>query len=130
MEKNKLSSFLGDVSVFVAYCIGGIILSIFIYNVISLDFYGIYSLLFFLIFYYFAFGRKIIKFKKVYFDEKYIYTNKYGKVSLDKIKNINNKTIEFFVDGKLQIIYFNNYYISNNYYILKKYIENSGLKDV
>src|SRR5690606_41717245 len=86
MEKIKLSSFLGDVFVFVAYCIACLYLSMLIYNVVTLDISGIYALTFFLLFWILAIGRKIIRFKKVYFDKNCIYTNKFGEIRLQEIE--------------------------------------------
>ena len=124
MEKIKLSSFLGDVFVFVAYCIACLYLSMLIYNVVTLDISGIYALTFFLLFWILAIGRKIIRFKKVYFDKNCIYTNKFGEIRLQEIEEFTDRKIVFSLNGKRQVIYFNYFYPSDNYFTLKKYIRN------
>ena len=127
MERNKLSSYLGDIFVYVLYLIGVVILGMLIYNLINLDTSGIYASLFFLLFYILIFGRKIVRFKKVYFDKKYIYINKFGKIDFQKIIRIESKKIEFLHKEKEQLVYFNYFFPSKNYSILRKYIEEATL---
>lgn len=124
MTRIKLSSTLGDISVIVLYLIAIEILGIFLYNVIVIDYTGMFAGLFFLLFYLIVFGRKTFRMKKVYFDKEYIYVAKFDKIHLSNILKIDERKIEFNDNGETRNIYFNYYYLSDNYYLLKTYIKN------
>ena len=123
MEKMKLSSFLGDAFLIVFYIMGFMILCVLIYSIAIFNLSDICASIFFLLFWMIIFGRKMIRFREVYFDKEYIYTNKFGKIQLHEIEEFSDKKIKFSHNGKRQIIYFNDYFLSKNYFVLKRYIE-------
>lgn len=120
----KLSSFVGDVFVILAYLFPIAVLGTFTYSIIVADTSGMIASLFFLGFFIITYGREIIKFKKIYFDEEYIYIDGYDKISFCKVKAIGEKTVKFFHTSKIQTVYFNYYFLpSKNIQTLKKNIE-------
>ena len=120
----KLSSFVGDVFVKLAYLFGISVIGTFIYSVIVEDLSGVFASIFFLGFFIVTYGRRIIKFKNINFDEEYIYIDGFDKISFCKVKEVGEKTIKFFLNNKIHTVYFNYYFLpSRNIRTLKKNIE-------
>ena len=88
MQTNyKLTSTLGEIFVYVIYIIGIGFIGFLIYSVIIKDTSGILTCLLLILFFYFAFIIKILKFKNVTFDNKSIYL-KDENISLKEVKSI------------------------------------------
>ena len=119
--KYNLTSTLGEIFVFVVYIIGIGFLGFLIYSIITNEISAILTCLALNIFLYFAFIKKIIKFKKLTFDNKSIYFED-KSVSLKEVKSIKLGKIIFQENGKeVKINY--NYFYGENYKMLTEFYE-------
>ena len=122
MQTNyKLTSTLGEIFVYAIYLIGIGFTGFLIYSVIIKDTSGILTCLLLILFFYFAFITKILKFKNVTFDNKSIYLED-ENISLKEVKSIKLGEIIFRKNGKeVKINY--NYFYGENYKKLTEYYE-------
>jgi hypothetical protein len=122
MQTNfKLTSTLGEIFVYVIYIIGIGFTGFLIYSVIIKDTSGILTCLLLILFFYFAFITKILKFKNVTFDNKSIYLED-ENIPLKEVKNIKLGEIIFQKNGKeVKINY--NYFYGENYKKLTEFYE-------
>jgi hypothetical protein len=117
----NLTSTLGEIFVFVVYIIGIVFFGFLIYSIITNEISAILTCLALNIFLYFAFIKKIIKFKKLTFDNKSIYFED-KSVSLKEVKSIKLGEIIFHENGKeVKINY--NYFYGENYKMLTEFYE-------
>jgi hypothetical protein len=123
MQTNyKLTSTLGEIFVYAIYIIGIGFTGFLIYSVIIKDTSGILTCLLLILFFYFAFITKILKFKNVTFDNKSIYLED-ENISLKEVKSIKPGEIIFQKNGKeVKINY--NYFYGENYKMLTEFYEN------
>ncbi|MES2544468.1 MAG: hypothetical protein V4548_06260 [Bacteroidota bacterium] len=122
MQRNyKLTSYLGEIFVYVIYIIGIGFTGYLIYSIIIKDTSGILTCLLLILFFYFAFITKILKFKNVSFDNKSIYLED-ENISLKEVKSIKRGEIIFQKNGKeVKINY--NYFYGENYKMLTEFYE-------
>jgi hypothetical protein len=122
MQTNyKLTSTLGEIFVYVVYIIGIGFFGFLIYSIMINEMSAILTCLVLNIFLYFAFIKKILKFKKLTFDNKLIYFED-ESVSLKEVKSI--KLGELIIrknEKEVKINY--NYFYGENYKILKQFYE-------
>jgi hypothetical protein len=123
MQTNyKLTSTLGEIFIYAIYIIGIGFTGFLIYSVIIKDTSGILTCLLLILFFYFAFITKILKFKNVTFDNKSIYLED-ENISLKEVKSIKPGEIIFQKNGKeVKINY--NYFYGENYKMLTEFYEN------
>ncbi len=117
----NLTSTLGEIFVFVVYIIGIVFFGFLIYSIVTNEISAILTCLALNIFLYFAFIKKIQKFKKLTFDNKSIYFED-ESVSLKEVKSIKLGEIIFHKNGKeVKINY--NYFYGENYKMLTEFYE-------
>lgn len=117
----NLTSTLGEIFVFAVYIIGIGFFGFLIYSIITNEISAILTCLTLNIFLYFAFIKKILKFKKLTFDNKSIYFED-ERVSLKEVKSIKLGEIIFYKNGKeVKINY--NYFYGENYKMLIEFYE-------
>lgn len=120
----KLTSTLGEIFVYVVYIIGIGFTGFLIYSIIIKDTSAILTCLLLILFFYFAFITKILKFKNVTFDNKSIYLED-DIISLKEVKSIKLGEIIFQKNGKeVKINY--NYFYGENYKILTEFYESEN----
>jgi uncharacterized membrane protein len=122
MQTNyRLTSTLGEIFVYVVYIIGIGFLGFLIYSIIINEMSSILTCLALNIFLYFVFIKKILKFKNLTFDNKYIHLDD-ESISLKQIKRIKPGELIILKNEKeVKINY--NYFYGENYKVLKQFYE-------
>ena len=120
-KKDNLASTLGEVFVYVVYIIGIGFLGFLIYSVIINKIGAILTCVGMNIFWYFAFIKKILKFKKITFDAKSIYLDN-ECISLKQVKSI--EIGELTIQKNEEEVRANyNYFYSENLKMLEEFYE-------
>ena len=120
-KKYNLTSTVGEVFVYVIYIIGIGFLGFLIYSVIINETGAILTCLGLNIFWYFAFIKKILKFKKITFDAKSIYLEN-ECISLKQVKSI--EIGELTIQKNEEEVTTNyNYFYSENLKMLEEFHE-------
>ena len=122
MQTNyRLTSTLGEIFVYVVYIIGIGFLGFLIYSIIINEMSSILTCLALNIFLYFVFIKKILKFRNLTFDNKYIHLDD-ESISLKQIKRIKPGELIILKNEKEVKINYNCFY-GENYKVLKQFYE-------
>lgn len=121
MNKYNLSSSLGQISVYIIYIMGIELLGFLTYSIIVNNIDGTIACLLFIVFFYFAFLRKVLKFKKITFDSKSIYIGD-ECISLRDVESLQTGEIILQKNGNQEKIIYNSFFC-DNLKILKGFYE-------
>ncbi len=120
-NKVQLSSMLGEFFLIFIYVTGIGLLGFLIYSIFDSDKQGTIASLVFLLFYYLFFFRKIMKVRRLTFDENNLYTKNGHKISFNEVEDIVNGEIIFIDKGVKKTIYVNPYFPAKNHKLFVKY---------